>query len=75
MILPTHAQSLKWIAQWRSAAVALERIRVEEIRTTDLSRVATDLEDACLASAAASAASRSSGLVEQQAALQGRSQR
>ncbi|MDQ8164713.1 MAG: hypothetical protein P3A28_03015 [Gemmatimonadota bacterium] len=69
MILPTAAQRLTWIAQWRSAAVALERIRVDELREVDLARVATDLEDACLASAAASEASRHSGLVEQQAAL------
>jgi hypothetical protein len=63
---PTEAQRQAWMAQWRSAAVALERVRVDELRAIDLARVVADLEDASIASAPARAASVTSGLIEQQ---------
>ncbi len=54
------------MAQWRSAAVALERVRLQEIRTADLARIAADLEDACLAAARAQGSEPTSGLIAQQ---------
>jgi len=59
------------MAQWRSAAVALERIRLQELRTADLARIAADLDDACLASAWAHGSEPTSGLIEQQRFLHG----
>ena len=66
---PTHDQRLAWMAQWRSAAIALQRARLDEVRGADLGRIARDLEDACMAAAGERAASRTSGLIEQQRAL------
>jgi len=57
------------MAQWRSAAVALDRVRVEELGAANLTRIAADLEDACMASVHANATAPTSGLVEQQAFL------
>jgi len=57
------------MAQWRSAAIALQRARLDEVRGADLGRIARDLEDACMAAAGERAASRTSGLIEQQRAL------
>ena len=54
------------MAQWRSAAVALERVRLEELRTADLARIAADLDDACLAAMRAHGSVPTSGLIEQQ---------
>lgn len=54
------------MAQWRSAAVALERVRLQELRAADLARIAADLDDACLASARAHGSESTSGLIEQQ---------
>ena len=54
------------MAQWRSAAVALERVRLQELCTADLARIAADLDDACLVSARAHGSELTSGLIEQQ---------
>ena len=69
MTTPTDAQRQGWMAQWRSAAVALERVRLQELRTADLARIAADLDDACLASARANGFELTSGLIEQQRLL------
>lgn len=67
MTPPSSAQQHAWMAQWRSAAVALARVGQSELMHVDLWRVAADLEDACVSSARAAAmTSASSGLVEQQ---------
>jgi len=70
MATPTEAQRRTWLAQWRSAAVALERVRLDELRTANLTRIAADLEDACMASVRANAPAPTSGLVAQQVLLQ-----
>lgn len=57
------------MAQWRAAAVALERVRLQELGEADLVRIAADLEDACLAAVRAEGATLTSGLVEQQRVL------
>jgi hypothetical protein len=69
MTAPTDAQRQGWMAQWRSAAVALERVRLQELGTADLGRIAADLDDACLASARANGSTLTSGLIEQQRVL------
>jgi hypothetical protein len=69
MATPTEAQRQGWMAQWRSAAVALERVRLQELCTADLARIAADLDDACLASMRAHGSEPTSGLIEQQLCL------
>ena len=69
MIQPTDEQQRAWMAQWRSAAVALARVRQAELADADLARIASDLEDACLASARARGPAATSELVEQQRIL------
>ena len=69
MTQPTDAQQRAWMAQWRSASVALARVRQREIDTADLARAAADLDDACLASARTRGPALTSGLVAQQRAL------
>ena len=69
MTAPTEAQRRTWMAQWRSAAVALERVRLDELGAANLTRIADDLEDACMASVRANGFATTSGLVEQQALL------
>ena len=54
------------MAQWRSAAVALERVRLAELDSADLARIAADLDDASIAAARVRGLSVSSGLIEQQ---------
>jgi hypothetical protein len=71
MTTPTDAQRQGWMAQWRSAAVALERVRLDELRTADLARIAADLDDACLASMRAHGSEPTSGLIEQQRIFHG----
>jgi len=66
MTTPTDAQRRAWVAQWRSAAVALERVRLQELQAADLARIAADLDDACLASVRAAGPAPSSGLIAQQ---------
>jgi hypothetical protein len=65
---PTVEQQRAWMAQWQSAAAALAAVRQQELETADLWRIASDLEDACVASARRAAADlpATSGLVEQQ---------
>lgn len=69
IIRPTPAQQSEWLAQWRSAATALLRVRLDELSQVDLARVADDLEEASLVAARQRAQSKSSGLVTQQAIL------
>ena len=66
MAAPSDAERRRWMAQWRSASVALARVRQEEVRDADLARIATDLEDVCVASASVRALATSSGLIDQQ---------
>lgn len=75
MITPTDAQRRGWMAQWRRAGPALERIRLNELLSADLARIAQDLEDACVASVRANPPGPDSGLIAQQAALHHRLQR
>lgn len=69
MTVPTEAQRRGWMAQWRAAGPVLERIRVMELATTDMGRLAAALDDACLAAVRAADPERVSGLVEQQRLL------
>lgn len=66
MISPTTSQRNAWMMQWRSAAIELERVRLSELDSVDLARVALDLEDSCVVSALAARDSQESGLIEQQ---------
>ncbi len=66
MTTPTDAQRRAWVAQWRSAAVALERVRLQELRAADLARIASDLDDACLEVLRARGPAPTSGLIAQQ---------
>jgi hypothetical protein len=63
---PTPAQRQAWMAQWRSAAVALEQVRQAEWREADLRVTAMQLEGLSLASARANPPGANSGLVIQQ---------
>ena len=72
MMTPTDAQRRAWMAQWRSAAVALERVRLQELCSADLARIAADLDDACLASARVGELEPTSGLIAQQRVLRRR---
>jgi hypothetical protein len=72
MTQPTAAQQRAWMAQWRSAAVALERVRVDEMLRADLGSIARDLEDVSLVAAPDRARATTSGLIAQQALLHGR---
>ncbi|MEO8479475.1 MAG: hypothetical protein ABI542_07555 [Gemmatimonadota bacterium] len=69
IIRPTPAQQSEWLAQWRSAATALLRVRLDELREVDLARVAEDLEEASIVAARQRVQSQSSGLVTQQEIL------
>jgi hypothetical protein len=69
MVTPTDAQRRAWMAQWRRAGPALERVRLDELFSAKLSRIADDLEDACVASVRATPPGPVSGLIAQQAAL------
>ena len=55
--------------QWWSAAVELERVRLEELRDLDLGRVAIALEDATLEAVRRHPPGPTSGLIEQQRLL------
>jgi len=46
--MPTDHQQREWMAQWHSAAIELARVRLAELASADLARVASDLEDARL---------------------------
>ena len=69
MTAPSESQKLQWITQWRRAAIALEEVRLQELQTADLARIASDLEDACLEAVRSAEPSVTSGLVEQQRIL------
>jgi hypothetical protein len=66
MTVPTRVQQLAWMSQWRSAAVALARVRAEELVKVDLARIASDLEDASLSAARVRGQRTTSGLITQQ---------
>ena len=63
---PTDAQSQMWMSQWRHAAVALARVRADELARTDITDVARQLEDASLLAIRQHPPRPSSGLVDQQ---------
>jgi hypothetical protein len=54
------------MAQWRSAAVALERIRADEFRVADLARTAAQFDAMSLELLRNSPPGPVSGLIEQQ---------
>ncbi|MGQ0765958.1 MAG: hypothetical protein ACT4OZ_09855 [Gemmatimonadota bacterium] len=56
----------RWISQWRSAAIALEKVRYAELLDADLGRIALQLDDACLHAIRARSQQITSGLIEQQ---------
>jgi hypothetical protein len=66
MTNPTRQQQLAWIAQWRSAAAALARVRSQELASADLARIAHDLDDVSVPAARTRGFSTTSGLVAQQ---------
>lgn len=68
----TERQHRAWMAQWRAAGPVLEQIRLQELAVADLGRIASALEDACLAAVRAAEPARLSGLVEQQRILHSR---
>lgn len=69
MIPPTEAQRQAWMAQWRRAAPALERVRLAELLAADLGRIAADLDDVSVAAARVRGRSVTSGLIAQQQAF------
>jgi hypothetical protein len=69
-MVEASAEARRWMAQWRSAAVALERVRVAEMQAADLDAVATQLDDATRAAALAPGSRPDSGLIEQQRLFQ-----
>jgi len=66
MTRPTDAQAQTWMSQWRTAGVALARIRAAELEEVGLWRVADELDEALWARVRAEPVSLTSGLVEQQ---------
>jgi hypothetical protein len=66
MNAPMRDQQQAWMAQWRSAAIALERIRAAEMASADLARIASDLDDLSIAAARIRGGETTSGLVVQQ---------
>ena len=69
MTQPTEAQRRAWMAQWRGAAVALERVRLAELSTADLGRIAADLDDVSVTAARTRGLALTSGLIAQQRIL------
>ena len=63
------------MAQWRSAAVALERVRADEFREADLAVVAAQFDELCLQSVRDNPPGPTSGLIEQQRVFQGKARR
>lgn len=66
MTPPTQAQRLAWMAQWRSAAIELARVRLSELDSADLGRIAADLDDASISAGRARGLLVTSGLIAQQ---------
>jgi hypothetical protein len=64
----TPEQQRAWMAQWRSAAVALEKVKAEELRTLTEAQALRDSDDLLSLGPFPLLADRetSSGLVEQQ---------
>jgi len=67
--MPTEAQRRMWMAQWRHAAVALAKVKAEEMARLDMKVIATQLEDASLLAIRHHPPRPSSGLIEQQRAF------
>ena len=63
---PTEAQRQAWMAQWRSAAVALERIRADEFRNADLALTIAQFDGISMELLRTNPPKPTSGLVEQQ---------
>ena len=57
------------MAQWRSAAIALERVRLSELDSADLARIAADLDDISIVAGRARGLLATSGLIAQQDTL------
>jgi hypothetical protein len=66
MKTPTRDQQQAWMSQWRSAAIALARVKVEELAGADLARIAHDLDDVSIVAARARGRETTSGLIAQQ---------
>jgi hypothetical protein len=62
-------QARAWIAQWRSAAIALERVKADEVAHANCIVIAAQLEDVSLAAIARNPPRPTSGLIEQQRIL------
>lgn len=62
-----RAMTKKWVEIWKRAGPELERIRLEEVRNTDTTRAILILNDAFESARRIQPASKTSGLVEQQA--------
>ncbi len=72
MIPHIERQQRAWIAQWRAAGPVLEQVRLQELATADLGKIASALEDACLEAVRYREPTRQTGLVEQQRILHSR---
>lgn len=72
MTLHIERQQRAWMAQWRAAGPVLEQIRLQELAVADMGRIASALEDACLAAVRGRELTQRSGLVEQQRILHSR---
>jgi hypothetical protein len=75
MTKPTRQQQLAWMAQWRSAAIALAQVRAQELAVADLARIASDLDEVCIEAARTRGLAPTSGLVIQQRIFQLAAQR
>jgi hypothetical protein len=63
---PTELEMRRWLQQWRSASLALARVRHEELRDVDLEREALALEPLALSARRTRSDVTTSGLIEQQ---------
>lgn len=63
---PTDSEKRRWAQQWRSASLALARVRQRELRDVDLSREALALESLARVARPSRSHVPTSGLVEQQ---------
>lgn len=68
---PSREQLELWIAQWRSAAVALAKVNAEEVRAANLAQIAEALDDVSIVAARARGVSTTSGLIVQQRLFKG----
>lgn len=68
---PSREQLELWIAQWRSASVALAKVNAEEVRAANLAQIAEALDDVSIVAARARGVSTTSGLIVQQRLFKG----